>query len=94
MIFRVQRFPSASAAAALAARIAAIALALVVSGIILAGTGRNPLALGGDVIRETFTSGFGLEDLGLLMTPLILTGLAVAVTLRIGIWNIGAEGQF
>jgi general nucleoside transport system permease protein len=94
MTWRVQRFPSASAGAALAARIAAIALALLVSGLIIAGTGSNPIALGGDVMRETFTSGFGLEDLGLLMTPLILTGLAVAVTLRIGIWNIGAEGQF
>lgn len=27
-------------------------------------------------------------------TPLILTGLSVAVAFRCGIWNIGAEGQF
>lgn len=27
-------------------------------------------------------------------TPLILTGLSVAVAFRCGVWNIGAEGQF
>jgi general nucleoside transport system permease protein len=94
MTWRVQRFPSAPPGAALLARVAAILLALVVSGIVLAFTGVNLFLLGGDVIRETFSSSIGLEDLGLLVTPLILTGLAVAVTLRIGIWNIGAEGQF
>lgn len=94
MTWRIQRFPSVPAGAALASRIAAIVLALVVSGIILAFTGINPLPLGVEVIRSTFGSAIGLEDLGLLVTPLILTGLAVAVTLRIGIWNIGADGQF
>jgi general nucleoside transport system permease protein len=94
MIWRIQRFPSAPPATAIAARLAAIVLALLVSGIVLAFLGANPPALAGAVINATFTSGFGLEDLGLLVTPLILTGLAVAVTLRVGIWNIGAEGQF
>ena len=27
-------------------------------------------------------------------TPLLITGLAVAIAFRAGIWNIGAEGQF
>jgi len=27
-------------------------------------------------------------------TPLLLTGLAVAISFRCGVWNIGAEGQF
>ena len=95
MTWRVQRFPSAVLPrAALAARIAAIVFALVVSGIVLAFTGINPVPLGGEVISATFGSDFELEDLALLFTPLILTGLAVAVTLRVGIWNIGAEGQF
>jgi ABC-type uncharacterized transport system permease subunit len=94
MTWRVQRFPSAPAGAALAARGAAIVLALLVGGIALAFTGINPLPLGGEVISATFGNDFGLEDLALLFTPLLLTGLAVAVTLRVGIWNIGADGQF
>jgi len=94
MAWRIQCFPSAPAGTALASRIAAIVLALAVGGVVLAFTGVNPIPLAGEVVRSTFGSGFGLEDLGLLMTPLMLTGLAVAVTLRIGIWNIGADGQF
>jgi general nucleoside transport system permease protein len=89
-----QRFPTTTPAVALAARAAAIVLALAVSGVIVSFQGADPLALGVQVIRSTFGSRFGLQDFGLLVTPLILCGLAVAVTLRIGIWNIGAEGQF
>lgn len=92
--WRAQRFPSAHPAAALAWRVLAIVLALVISGTILALLGSKPLDLGYEVLQGSFGSEFGLEDLGLLTTPLILTGLAVAVTQRVGIWNIGAEGQF
>jgi simple sugar transport system permease protein len=50
--------------------------------------------LADNVTRGSFGNLFALEDLGLLVSPLILTGLAAAVTLRIGLWNIGGEGQF
>jgi ABC-type uncharacterized transport system permease subunit len=79
---------------ALAARAGAIILALVVAGLVLAANGANPIRLATQVVSSTFGSSFGLEDVGLLVTPLILTGLSVAVALRIGAWNIGAEGQF
>jgi ABC-type uncharacterized transport system permease subunit len=92
--FRLQRVPSAQPAVALAARAAAIILALVVAGLVLAANGANPIRLATQVVSSTFGSSFGLEDVGLLVTPLILTGLSVAVALRIGAWNIGAEGQF
>ena len=94
MPFRVQRVPSAQPAVALAARAGAIILALVVAGLVLAANGANPIRLATQVVSSTFGSSFGLEDVGLLVTPLILTGLSVAVALRIGAWNIGAEGQF
>src|SRR5262249_13312575 len=66
----------------------------LIGGILVGLAGANPIALGGQVIKSTFGSAFGFENLGLLITPLILCGLAVAVTGRVGIWNIGAEGQF
>jgi simple sugar transport system permease protein len=94
MGLRVQRLPSAKSSVAFAARVAAITLALVTAGIGLALTGSSPVALAGEVISATFGSSFALEDLGLLVTPLILTGLSASVSLRIGAWNIGAEGQF
>lgn len=94
MSWRLQRLPSAAPSVSLAARAAAIGLALCVGGIAAALAGLNPLSLGVEVVTSTFGSSFGLQDLGLLATPLILTGLAVMVTRRIGLWNIGAEGQF
>jgi len=69
-------------------------LALTAAGIVLAASGAAPLTLASQVIKSTFGSSFGLEDVGLLLTPLILTGLAVSIALKIGAWNIGAEGQF
>lgn len=92
--WRLQRLPSASPAIALLARATAILVALVVAGFILSATGAQPLQLGGEVLSASFMSSFGLEDLGLLVIPLILTGLSVAVAQQIGAWNIGAEGQF
>ena len=56
--------------------------------------GANPIILAAHVISSSFGSRFGLEDLALVVTPVILTGLSVTVALRIGAWNIGADGQF
>ncbi len=91
---RLVRFPSTRPPIALAARVAAIGLALATAAIGLALTGASPLRLAQQVLASTFGSAFGLEDVGLLITPLILTGLSVSIALRIGAWNIGAEGQF
>ena len=83
--WRAQRFPSAHPAAALFWRGVAFALSLVISAAILALKGSKPLSLGYQVLEGSFGSIFDLEDLALLVTPLILTGLAVAVALRAGI---------
>lgn len=92
--FRLQRLPSASPGVALAARAIAIVLALVFAGAILVLSGANPIELALEVVSASFGSSFGMEDLGVLVTPLILTGLSVAIAQQIGAWNIGAEGQF
>ena len=91
---RLRRFPSATPASAFVARLLAILVALLLSGLILAASGADPAALARRVLLSSLGSRFGLQDLALLATPLILTGLAVAVAQRIGLWNIGAEGQF
>ena len=93
-MIRIQYFPSPQPAVALLARGLAIVLALVCAGLLLAASGAAPLTLASQVIKSTFGSSFGLEDVGLLVTPLILTGLSVSIALKIGAWNIGAEGQF
>lgn len=55
--------------------------------------GENPAHIAMILFRSAFGSSY---DLGLTLfytTPLIFTGLAVAVALRGGLFNIGAEGQ-
>jgi ABC-type uncharacterized transport system permease subunit len=94
LAIRIQYFPSPQPTVALLARGLAIVLALVCAGLLLAASGAAPLTLAAQVIKSTFGSSFGLEDVGLLVTPLILTGLSVSIALKIGAWNIGAEGQF
>ena len=94
MRLKLQRLHSAPPWKAFAARVLSVLLALAVTALMMAMAGIDPIDLAAQVLSATFGSSFGLEDLGLLFSPLLFTGLAVAVGLRIGAWNIGAEGQF
>jgi simple sugar transport system permease protein len=73
--------------------LAAIALSLVLVGVVLALGGMDPLALGAKAIRQTLGTAYGLQQVAIQATPLILTGLAVAVGMKMRLWNIGADGQ-
>ena len=71
----------------------AVIAAFVVGGIIVLLIGDNPFATYYYMIGNSFSS---LNDIGytlFIATPLIFTGLAVAVAFRCGLLNIGAEGQ-
>src|SRR5687767_5282975 len=73
--------------------IVAVLAAFTVGGIIVLLIGDNPFAAFYHMIGNSFGS---LNDLGytlFIATPLIFTGLAVAVAFRCGLLNIGAEGQ-
>lgn len=71
----------------------AVLTAFIVGGIIVLAVGDNPLL----VYELFFSSAFGTIDgfsyTLFYATPLICTGLAVAVAFRCGLLNIGAEGQ-
>jgi ABC-type uncharacterized transport system permease subunit len=71
----------------------AVLLALLLVGLVLGVTGLDPLALGSKAVRQTLGSAYGLQQAAILATPLIMTGLAVAVGMKMGLWNIGADGQ-
>ncbi len=71
----------------------AVLAAFIVGGIIVLLIGDNPFQAFGLLIGNSFGS---LNDIGytlFIATPLIFTGLAVAVAFRSGLLNIGAEGQ-
>ncbi len=78
----------------LGASVAAVLLALITGGVLLAIAGADPITSYADVITGTFGSRF---DISLLLTevvPLVIVGLGLAVAFRSRVWNIGAEGQF
>ena len=71
----------------------AVIAAFIVGGIIVLLIGDNPFVVFYQLIGNSFGS---LNDIGytlFIATPLIFTGLAVAVAFRCGLLNIGAEGQ-
>lgn len=71
----------------------AVIAAFIVGGIIVVLIGDNPFATYYHMVGNSFSS---LNDIGytlFIATPLIFTGLAVAVAFRCGLLNIGAEGQ-
>jgi ABC-type uncharacterized transport system permease subunit len=78
-----------------------VVFAFIVGGLIVAATGGNPFA----AYQGLLCGGFGIacangENPALqisttivFFTPLLMTGVAVALPFRAGLFNIGAEGQ-
>ena len=73
--------------------IGSLAVALVVSAIVLLTTGHNPLHVYRRLFEAAFTDPGALSSTLTAATPLCFTGLAAAVAFRVGLFNIGAEGQ-
>jgi len=76
-----------------AAPVLAIVLAFAAGALFVLAIGENPLAIYGLMLRETLGTGYGLGQTLFKATPLVFTGLAVALGFRAGLFNIGAEGQ-
>jgi simple sugar transport system permease protein len=72
----------------------AVAIALVLGGIVLALVGGNPLRAYGFMVRAAFGDIGVFSDTLTKATPLILVSLAAVIAFRMRLWNIGAEGQF
>jgi simple sugar transport system permease protein len=73
--------------------IVAVLVAMSLAAILIKLQGSNPIT----AYKSLFKTAFGsVEGLGVTLgksTPLVLSGLAVAVGLRAGLFNIGAQGQ-
>jgi general nucleoside transport system permease protein len=88
--------------------IAATVLAFLIGGLVVAITGNNPVSAYKAIFEGTGLNWFfpwvtgdsrdeaarDLQQTLLVMTPLILTALAVAFAFRCGLFNIGGQGQF
>src|SRR5918996_3849369 len=71
----------------------AVLLALAVGALVIIATGNNVLAAYAALLSGAFGSMQSLGRTIVNATPLIFTGLAVAVPFRAGLFNIGGEGQ-
>src|SRR3954469_16915305 len=71
----------------------AVLVAFVVGGVIVWVIGDNPFEVYGLLLGSALTWPDGIGYTLFYATPLIFTGLAVAVAFRCGLLNIGAEGQ-
>src|SRR5436309_1396753 len=79
-------------AEALAIPVGALAAAMVVFGIAMAGLGRNPLEVYELIYRGAFASAFSWQNTLARAAPLILTALCVALPAQAGLMVIGGEG--
>ncbi|GGG67029.1 ABC transporter permease [Salipiger pallidus] len=71
----------------------ALAATVVVACALSALAGANPARTLGLMITGAFGSKFALLETLNRATPLIFTGLAIAVAFKAKLWNIGAEAQ-
>ena len=86
--------PQPSRAMSLASPLLALALTVVVAALLFVLLGRDPVKGLGVFFIEPLATRYGMAEVALKATPLILCALGLAVCYRANVWNIGAEGQF
>lgn len=71
----------------------ALLVALVAGSAFILIVGQSPADVYGLLLARTWGNAYGFGQVLFKTTPLIMTGLSVAVAFRVGLFNIGAEGQ-
>lgn len=90
----MNRSATMAAGRPLAAALLAALIALSVMLVVLVAMGYPPAAVATAVLQSAAGSRDRAGATLLAACPLILTGLAVCIAFRCGVWNIGAEGQY
>lgn len=70
-----------------------VILAFIIGGIVIAAIGENPFETYWVLIKKSLFTQTGFMNTLHYASPLILTGLAIAVTFKANIYNMGVEGQ-
>jgi len=90
---RLEPKPAPSLTATLAYPAGAVVATFVIAGLLVLAAGASPFAVFAQVIKGAAGSRFAVLETLTRATPLIFTGLSVAVAFRAKLWNIGAEAQ-
>ena len=72
----------------------AVFFGFLVASLILLATGYNPVQSMAVMFNAIFSRPKFIVNVILKSTPIILTGLSVAFAFKMGLFNIGAEGQY
>jgi len=70
-----------------------IVLAFLLFAFILLLSGKDPIQSYKDMFTSTLGSVYGFSEVLLAMIPMLITALAVALPSRVGLINVGGEGQ-
>ena len=89
----LERRPEHSRLMTVVSPLIAIALTVLVGGILFAARGLDPLHALYVYFIEPVTTLWSIEELIVKTAPLVLVGVGLAVCFRANLWNIGAEGQ-
>ncbi len=92
-MIRLERRPQMSKAMMYLSPVFALGLTLVAGIALFSAMNVPPLEALYAFFVEPLNSVYGLTELGVKATPLILIGVALSIGFRANVWNIGAEGQ-
>lgn len=70
-----------------------IMLSLLLFGLILLLSGKDAIQSYRDIFASTLGSAYGFSEVLVAMIPILITALAVALPARVGLINVGGEGQ-
>jgi len=70
-----------------------LAVALIAYAVVLLLAGKDPIKAYVDTFSFTMGSRYGFSEVLVRMIPLLLTAIAVALPSRLGLINVGGEGQ-
>jgi len=73
--------------------IVALLIALLVGDLLILSFGQSPAAVYRQLLEGTWGNAYGFGQVLYKATTLMFTGLSVALALRAGLFNIGAESQ-
>ena len=93
-MLRLEARAEPSAAMRYASPVIAVALTLAGGLLIFAALGKNPLEGFQVYFLSPLKDAYGISELLLKATPLMLISGGLAIGFRANVWNIGAEGQF
>ena len=92
-MLRLERRPEASQLMSYASPLIAIVLMLIGGLLLFIALGKDPIEGFKVFFINPLSDSYGVSELLLKATPLMLCAIGLAVGFRANVWNIGAEGQ-